>query len=295
MNSNSQLEFTKQIVEMVVTYTKWGTTVVGGLCLLIYSNEIGQFPEGINLGEGLAFYLMSVGFLIAYTIFAFGVTSLGSLLMAGPAIYIEYLRNKRSGLRIRSQPKINFWPMWHFYVICFGSIALLAWIFYTTEHPRKGFEFIALPITQGVLLTCLVALQAKLDTHKVGIILGSVNEEARKRQKKDASTTFRIFLAFLALFPIVFNPILPTLVDAAFRVAQLRKESATIHIKKPWSERLVESGLPPEKSFLGTDYAKFSKVKVLLRSVGTKVVIALPDVKGNPPNLTVPADQIEVE
>ena len=45
-------------------YEEWGTLAVGGLCLLIDSNEIDQFPEGINLGEGLAFYLVSAGFLI---------------------------------------------------------------------------------------------------------------------------------------------------------------------------------------------------------------------------------------
>lgn len=40
--------------------------------------------------------------------------------------------------------------------------------------------------------------------------------------------------------------------------------------------------LTPTKSFLGDNYAEFDKGKVLLRSVGSKVVIDLPQAANKP-------------
>lgn len=84
------------------------------------------------------------------------------------------------------------------------------------------------------------------------------------------------------------------LVNAAFRLAQLRKDSATIHVKAPWSARVAQSNLPKSQSFLGGDYVEFKKVKVLLRSVGQKVVIELPNASGIT-RLSIPTDAIYVE
>lgn len=82
--------------------------------------------------------------------------------------------------------------------------------------------------------------------------------------------------------------------DAAFRLAQLRKDNATIHVKVPWAARVGKSTLPQSQSFLGGDYVEFKKVNVLLRSVGQKVVIELPNAAGKT-RLSIPADAIYVE
>jgi len=46
----------KDIWELAVSVIKWGSLLVGGTCLLVTSAEIGQFPEDMSAGEGLALY-----------------------------------------------------------------------------------------------------------------------------------------------------------------------------------------------------------------------------------------------
>lgn len=57
-DANSKNTEPNEFAGLIGTFTKYGTLLVGGLCLLMYSNEIGQFPEGMGIGEGLAFYLV---------------------------------------------------------------------------------------------------------------------------------------------------------------------------------------------------------------------------------------------
>lgn len=86
------------LLEQVGTVAKYGTLLVGGLCLLMYSNEIGQFPEGMGLGEGLAFYLVCAGFLFVYLMYMGICTATGCLLLVGPAKWINRLLMRRKSL-----------------------------------------------------------------------------------------------------------------------------------------------------------------------------------------------------
>lgn len=102
------------------------------------------------------------------------------------------------------------------------------------------------------------------------------------------SVVLFVFPLFVGLRPGIFT-------EAAFRMAQLRKDDAEVHMKKPWSERLVLSGLKPETSFLGSDHQRFDHVTVLLRSIGTKVVLELQAGAGKMKSVAFPADAVHVE
>jgi hypothetical protein len=45
MSSSISTTAAKISLEEVGAFTRYGTLIVGGLCLLMYSYEIGQFPE----------------------------------------------------------------------------------------------------------------------------------------------------------------------------------------------------------------------------------------------------------
>lgn len=98
----------------------------------------------------------------------------------------------------------------------------------------------------------------------------------------------------LAIAPFFLAQNRTFLVDGAFRVAQLRKDNATVHVKSPWSDRVAMSRLVHDKSFLGAEYVQFKGVNVLLRSVGAKVVIELPTDKATT-KLSIPSEAIFVE
>lgn len=293
--SQSDLNKLKGIGELIATYARWGATVLGGACLLIYSNEIGQFPEGIDLGEGLAFYLMSAGFLIAYSLFALIVTAMGSTLIGGSAIVIERCRHKWGKRSSAASPKINFRTMLDFPVVAAGVLGLIIWIAYTISQPLKGFQFILLPLAQGVFVASTLQVQSRINTLEVGIVSGSESEGEREKKKRATKVLLSAMIAILVCCPLVLNPSHSSLVEAGFRIAQLRKENATVHVKQPWAERVELSVLEGEKSFLGDSYKKFSRVTVLLRSVGSKVVVELPQPGRPTERLAIPSSEIEIE
>src|SRR5260370_6589135 len=81
----------KDVVEITSAAVRWGALLAGGFCLLYYCTEIGHFPEGIELGEGLAFYLISVAFMLICAFYITCLTALGSALVGLPT---DWLRSK---------------------------------------------------------------------------------------------------------------------------------------------------------------------------------------------------------
>lgn len=297
---NSKNTDGKEFVDLVGTFTKYGTLLVGGLCLLMYSNEIGQFPEGVGLGEGLAFYLVCAGFLIVYAIYTGICTATGCLLLAWPAraLHGMLLRRERSGRMHVNQALLHtdFSSMWELPVVALGILGLIGhciFIYFNTE-PVRAALFLAVPLVQGVGVVFLLVVTRRQRHLESGVLLVDHNEQSVLAKRKDTVIARRVFYVWLVLAPMLLVPEKLFLVDAAFRLAQLRKDGATVHVKEPWANRVGQSTLPKSRSFLGSDYVEFKKVNVLLRSVGQKVVIELPgasDVR----RLSIPADSIYVE
>ena len=78
----------KDTWDLATGVIRWGALVIGGVCLLVYSALIGQFPEDLALGEGIALYVLSVGFLLGYALYWVGITSVG-LFIGVPRDHIE--------------------------------------------------------------------------------------------------------------------------------------------------------------------------------------------------------------
>lgn len=290
----------KQFAELIGAFTRHGALLIGGLCLLMYSNEIGQFPEGMGLGEGLAFYLVCAGFLIVYSLYALICTATGCMMLAWPAralhsfiIHRENLSKRRFG---RMLLHTDFSSMLEPPVIALGTVGALghvAYIYFSIQ-PLKGAMSLAVPLMQGAVVVFLLVVTRRHQHLGSGVVLPGDSAQSIATTRKDLAIARRIFFVMLALIPMLLAPERLFLVDAAFRLAQLRKDGATIHVKTPWATRVGQSTLPKGSSFLGGDYVEFKKVNVLLRSVGQKVVIEVPSDSGVT-RLSVPADAIYVE
>lgn len=296
---NSRLSGLKEIADLVAAYAKWGSIFVGGFCLLLYSYEIGQFPEGLNLGEGLAFYLVCAGFLVIYTLYAAVITAMGSLLMAWPALLHQRFLRRRSDLCSIKREKpmsTDYSLMWDAPAIGLGLVGFVIWLFYVHRHPVDGAIFLMLPLLQGFLVALLLTTRRRLRLLRAGFVFQGESEEMVDNKKSNIDLMRKGLLMTIVISPLLLTPDRTFLVDSAFRAAQLRKESATIHVKKPWSVRVQASTLASAKSFLGDEYVTFEKVKVLLRSVGSKVVIELPQSDEKPASkLSIPSEAIYVE
>jgi hypothetical protein len=299
-DTNSKETGISEFADLIGTFTKYGTLLVGGLCLLMYSNEIGQFPEGVGIGEGLAFYLVCAGFLIAYSLYTVICTATGSLLLAWPARALHRSLVRREALSRKRVSQMllhtDFSSMWELPAVALGILGLIGhgiFIYFSTQ-PVKAALFLAVPIAQGAGVVFLLVVTRRQRHLESGVVLPEYSDRSIVTKRRDTVIARRVFFVWLALAPMLLAPEKLFLVDAAFRLAQLRKDSATIHVKAPWSVRVAQSTLPKSQSFLGGDYLEFKKVNVLLRSVGQKVVIELPSTSGVT-RLSIPTDAIYVE
>lgn len=291
----------KEVIDAINTVSKWGVLIIGMFCLLYYSNHIGQLPEGISLGEGFAFYLISIGFLIVYALYVAISTCMGSV--AAGLIVDAYRKIKKNQPAKRgvTYTKVDTKLMRAGPIIGMaigGSLGTLAAF---SQDAKAAFFFILASLIQGMFVYFLLENRALMDSLSSEIVLdagGYQNLYQSKDQALDQKRLFqRVLLGMLFLSPLVLAPNKDFIVDAAFHVAQLRKANATIQIKTTWAARLHAAGLESKASFLGSDYLEFQKINVLLRSMGTKVVVELPPTKAGEKNinLPIPSDAIFVE
>lgn len=293
----------KEQAEMISTLGKWSVLFTGGLCLLIYANEIGTFPEGLQLGEGLAFYLISAGFLLVYSFYTLGLVALGSiifrLIYPGTIRVLSWYRNKRGknqkNLSLEQLVTVDFSAMWGSEVWG-GALVGLMLIGFLSPNWSALWSHVFLILIEGALLGVLVVSRRKRNFLDAGLALKEAFSDDLDERKKQHIILQRLLIAAMAFMPLIGGTQYFTFAEAAFRVAQLRKDKATIQIQKHWAARLVDRGKTAAPSFLGEDYREFEGINVLLRSVGTKVTIQLPahgDKKAA--SLSIPSEYIVVE
>lgn len=190
LQTSSRISTFKEIADVVAEYAKWGSILVGGLCLLLYSHEIGQFPEELNLGEGLAFYLVCAGFWVTYTLYAAVTTAMGSLLMAGPALLHQKFIHRRSRSHV-AQPNMHlvtdYSMMWDTPVIGLGLLDFVICLVYVFRHPTDGILFLTQPLLQGFVVGLWLTTRRRLHFHRTGLVFQDNSNEqiARKSSSND--------------------------------------------------------------------------------------------------------------
>lgn len=302
-NSTQAKNTVKEIAELVAQLGKWGVLIIGGLCLLLYANEIGGFPEGLQLGEGLAFYMVSAGFLIVYGFYVAGLTALGCSLMRWPMHWVQMLavRQQKRHATAKTKRPLDFdpptdlAPMWDGAIWGGAALGLLLCAGLSASLEQFGFH-VLVALVQGFLFGCLLISRRRNSFRETGLASVDWHKDASADQKSRYRVIQFVLVLMIVIAPMLVGRSQLSLVDAGFRVAQLRKENAVIQIKKPWGKRLLERGKKSSPSFLGDEYSQFEGVRVLLRSVGSKVIIELPAYDQLPTrSLSIPSELIFVE
>lgn len=290
----------KESIDLVGSVAKYGTLLVGGVCLLLYSHHIGRFPEGIGLGEGLAFYLMCAGFLVVYGLYAVLCIAGGAVVLIWP---IRFAQRRLRMLDEKRQVHFRWFVRTDFSVVTsppFVAVAVLSlalhfgYIYYRPSDSLNGWLFLAVPLVQAVGFLLFLVLSRRYEHVMSGLVTDEDMHTPASSSREELVIARRVFVVWLIVAPMLIAPEKLFLVNAAFRLAQLRKDNATVHVKAPWSARLEQSALVGRKSFLGGDHVCFDNINVLLRSVGENVVIELPT-KQKPTPLAIPREFIYVE
>lgn len=287
----------KETVDSISAAAKVGAVSIGGLCLISYSHEIGQFPEGISFGDGVVLFFVCFGFFVVYALYVSVITASGSLLMAGPAVLHQKWLRRRSVSSSKPDENIyvDYSSMWDFPVVGLGLLGFAVLTLYAFFNFGNAIAFLLVMLMQGFLISLLLTTRKRSRIFETGIFTGG---DEKKISDKNRKTNFfkQILLVVLVVCPFWAAPTSEFIVDGAFSFAQLRKNNATIHVKKPWSVKVSTSVEKSHPSFLGEEYLSFEKINVLLRSVGTKVVIELPNHGSNRTiKMSIPSDAIYVE
>jgi hypothetical protein len=251
----------------------------------------------MNLGEGLAFYFVCIGFVLACAIYVAGCTTMGSVLVGWPAHKFHAWAMRRPAARGKTFARLHtdFSPMWDESLIGGALVCFLIFGLYAASTGWKALAFLGIALFQGGLVALFLILRRRGQHIQSGVILEGVPHVDPVTAHQDVTAGHRVFLCLLILAPMMLAPNKKTFVEAAFRLAQLRKDNAVVEVKKEWGARMARSTLKQRASYLGSDYVEFDGVNVLLRSVGDKVVVELPQSGKDPVNLSIPKEAIFIE
>lgn len=266
----------KEWASLIALVVRWGAVVVGGMSLLLYAGEIGHFPSGIGLGEGLAFYLICIAFFLLYFLYWTAVTAIGAILMRGPFELLLKIDRKRG----KTDPKHHAFPhsvplarMTSIEVILTALIGLGFLIRLCIDGEPSWYWVLLIALAQGFMIGFWLIIRRRHQVSQVN--LGSIVADEPKQQRQ-RSFVLRALAVFILIVPFLLMPDRKGFVDMSFGWAQLRKENAVVHVKAPWTALLDTSYVVGQKSFRGPDYKRYHGVTVLLQSLGDSVVIAVP-------------------
>ena len=297
---SSEVTRLKEGIDLLGSVAKYGTFLVGGTCLLLYSKEIGRFPEGVGLGEGLAFYLVCAGFLVAYGIYTLFCLAGGAIVLVWPVRYLQQRIKKRDKdfqerhrWLVRTDFSVVLDPMFLF----IGIVSLALHVVYAYLQPPGvwyGWLFLLVPMVQATGFFLFLVISRRYRHVESGLITDEDLHAPGVSRRDDLIVARRVLLVWLILAPMIVMPDRLFLVKTAFQLAQLRKDNATVHVKAPWTKRLEQPAFIGAESFLGDEHRRFERVNVLLRSVGDSVVIELPSASKRA-SLAIPKEAVYVE
>jgi hypothetical protein len=286
----------KEAWELITAIIRWAALAIGGICLLIVCTSAGLFPEDMTVGEGVALYFISVGFVLVYAVYWLGVTSVGLLLLRWPMELLTRFDKKvpshAAGYTFASLNTMWSLPVW----IVAGPAVLFVISSSIAWDPSAGVLYVSIIALQGFLGGLLLVMHRRLQLDASGLRLPDRGLADKHPQNMSSlRQVMYFFLGTWILAPMVLGLNHDTLANAAFRLAQLRKDHATVHVAAPWSQRLKDRGLTPQASFLGTEHARFEDVTVRMRSIGARVVLELPSKQGKAGLISIPRQFVEIE
>lgn len=239
----------REWASLIALAVRWGAVVVGGMSLLLYAGEIGHFPSGVGLGEGLAFYLICTAFFLLYFLYWAAVTAIGAVLMRAPFEWLLKLDRKRG----QTNPKHRTFPhsvplarMTSMEVVSTALIGLWFLVRFCIDGEPRWYWVLLIAIVQGCLIGLWLIIQRQHEFSQVS--LGGIVTAEPKGQRQ-RSFVLRASAVFILVVPFLLMPDRKGFVDTSFGWAQLRKENAVVHVKAPWTALLDTSYVVGKKAF----------------------------------------------
>jgi hypothetical protein len=192
----------KETWELAISVIKWGSAVVGGVCLLANILSTGEFLEDVSLGEGLVLYMLSAVFLFAYAIYWAGITSVGLWLLRWP---MHALRRMAAKVPLQALGAIpaDYSDMWSIpvWVLSILTAAFAVWLL--RSYPLELLKCLWIALVQGFIGGVLILMRSRSRFQDSGI---SITRDKSDTDVKIFAGPLRYSSPFGSYFPLLRCP-----------------------------------------------------------------------------------------
>lgn len=270
---------------------------VGGTCVIVYSLNIGHFPQDLSIGDGLLFLMAAGCFGVIYVFFVASLVGLGIFFSPLTRTVAQIIIRMLTFFRKRKPKQIYEFAPFQWTSVLFALFALM--LIYALGLRDSSVRW-NLPLLSVALYFFYSIYRASgIKIRKINEIQDSIVHSNEKDDIFQFGSTENLrkaqlfSLSVMLLFPLVFGGVFSQLLDAAMRAAHVRVENATIYVKEPYSSLIPKSAATAIKN-VPTTYTKFDGVLILFKGFGKTTVISFKD--GNiSRKLEIPNEQLIVE
>ncbi|MBL8266027.1 hypothetical protein [Steroidobacter sp.] len=241
----------------------------------------------------MALTFLFIGLSLVCAAYWAGVTSMGLVLMRWPMEALSFFRDKAPPHAV-AYLAADFRVMWSFPIWVMAALAIIVSVLFDWSWQRLVI-YSCIVVTQGFIGGMLLMIRRRRQFDDTGIHLSKLAVRHPEHNPQRLRKVTHMIFVFWAVAPFVFGQNQSGFVRAAFKVAQVRKDHAVVHLARPWDSRLSGAGLTQGESFLGPGYVRFDDVTVRMRGLGVRVVLEVPSGKPEPRFVSVPKQLIEIE
>lgn len=265
--------------------------LLGGAVLLIYCWRIGYFPSDVTVGDGLLFIILAISFGGVYTFFVSCITNLGmwpislykNLKAWLPSLYQKFRRGKG-----RVAKATMGWPELDSIIFALLGIILILGFGWGEYRVLLSLTFTS--------IFCAILWDLYLRIEKLARSMIQVSEASNvdnQYAKKMLNKKYTVLVA-LFILPLAMGGVTGKIFDGTMRIANIRTDSVSIHLKGEYAILAEDAGVKTRESTLGNEFKFLDNANVLFEGFGRNVVIEVAGDKNKKIKLVVPRDHLHI-
>ena len=263
--------------------------LIGGAVLLFYCWKIGYFPQDVSVGDGFLFILLAIAFGGVYLFFVMCLTSLGlSLRPVWHGLQRLFLLSLKGYEKITGKTA-SYTP----FTIEKGGFELFIFavfgLFFIWGFSLSDIKVLA-TLVLSVWGCALLWSTYQQNSREIDLLErgDSLTDDELKNLKRKAD--FQPFLlGGILVIPLLIGGVSGKLLDGAMRLANVRADTAIVHLKEPYVKYAAEYGIEGVQSNFGSEYSKFENTSILFNGFGKNIVIEVMGSDGRV-SLVIPSD-----
>lgn len=250
----------------------------GSASLVTYLMRIDHLPREFSIGDGLLLFVVAASTGVVYALFTVSLVSLGVVIVAPFRNLIAALIgliNRKMGEGLKLKLARFDWS-----AAPFAVVAALFVLAASRENKTAIWQLPVIAVVMYFLYSVLIFAQkerTRLAAERSSPLAESLYSPSTKGPIEVMhERNIGLSILFLAAAPLVAGVATGTLLDGSMRLAQIRVDGATIHVKDP-HHALFPPTFSATSVYTPAGFKTFEGVDVLFRGFGTTVVVALPE------------------